>query len=73
MTHCYNKKDGYGESIQKGLGRVRSFGTTMSTVKGTKESQIQPLKKEIQNTDAIVIGAGAGLTYNGTRFEKLFL
>ena len=40
--------------------------------------QIAKLKEEIQNADAIVIGAGAGLstsaglTYSGERFEKYF-
>lgn len=40
--------------------------------------QINRLKNEIKNTDAIVIGAGAGmstsagLTYDGERFEKYF-
>ena len=40
--------------------------------------QINRLKNEIKNVDAIVIGAGAGmytsagLTYDGERFEKYF-
>ena len=40
--------------------------------------QINRLKNEIKNADAIVIGAGAGmstsagLTYDGERFEKYF-
>ncbi len=40
--------------------------------------QIDKLKKEIENADAVVIGAGAGLsasagfTYSGERFEKHF-
>ena len=41
-------------------------------------AEIDRLKKEIQTADAIVIGAGAGLstaagfTYSGERFEKYF-
>ena len=41
-------------------------------------AEIERLKKEIDTADAIVIGAGAGLstaagyTYSGERFEKLF-
>ena len=41
-------------------------------------AEIDRLKKEIQTADAIVIGAGAGLstaagfTYSGERFEKFF-
>ena len=40
--------------------------------------QINRLKNEIENADAIVIGAGAGMsasagfTYDGERFEKHF-
>ena len=40
--------------------------------------QIDKLKKEIENADAIIIGAGAGMstsagfTYDGERFEKYF-
>lgn len=45
---------------------------------GTYSDNIIRLKKELQNADAIVIGAGAGmstsagLTYSGERFEKYF-
>ena len=41
-------------------------------------AQINRLKEEFQNADAIVIGAGAGLstaagfTYSGERFERYF-
>ena len=41
-------------------------------------AEIDRLKKEIQNADAIIIGAGAGLstaagfTYSGERFERFF-
>jgi NAD-dependent SIR2 family protein deacetylase len=45
---------------------------------GTYSDNIKRLKEEIQSADAIVIGAGAGLstaagfTYSGERFEKYF-
>ena len=48
----------------------------MSYGKGSKEEQINRLKKEISEVDAIVIGAGAGLstsaglTYSGELGEK---
>ena len=49
-----------------------SYGT------GTREERIARLKKEIETADAVVIGAGAGLstsagfTYSGERFQKYF-
>lgn len=45
---------------------------------GNYSAEIERLKKEIETADAIVIGAGAGLstaagfTYSGERFEKYF-
>lgn len=71
--------NGYQESIRKGLHAVKYLSRTFSAGKGTKEERIARLKNEIRNADAIVIGAGAGLstaaglTYSGPRFEKYFL
>ena len=70
--------NGYLESIQKGLSAVRYFSNRMSFGTGTKEDRITRMKKEIDIADAIVIGAGAGLstsaglTYSGGRFERYF-
>ncbi len=52
------------------------IGTTKST--GNFSDNIKRLSEELRSADAIVIGAGAGLsasagfTYNGERFEKYF-
>ena len=79
MKSYYDKKDGYRETIKEGLIGVSSFGRNMSKGKGKKEEQLSKLKNEIQSAEAIVIGAGAGLstsagfTYSGERFEKYFL
>ena len=76
MNSFYN--NGYQETIQKGLSAVRSFRSGISTGAGSRDEQIERLKKEIESADAIVIGAGAGLstaaglTYSGERFEKYF-
>ena len=50
----------------------------ISTFTGNYWEQTEKLKQEIENADAIVIGAGAGLSasagmsYSGERFEKNF-
>ena len=70
--------NGYQETIEKGISAVRYFDRNMSFGKGTKEENIAKLKDEIDKADAIVIGAGAGLStsagfiYGGERFEKYF-
>ena len=70
--------NGYEESIRKGMSAVRYFSSKLSYGKGTREEQIARLKKEVETADAIVIGAGAGLstsaglTYSGERFDKYF-
>ena len=77
MKKSYNK-NGYIETIQKGLKALGMLGRNVSSGKGSREERIELLKNEIQKADAIVIGAGAGLstsagfTYSGERFEKYF-
>ncbi|MDO4269173.1 MAG: Sir2 silent information regulator family NAD-dependent deacetylase, partial [Eubacteriales bacterium] len=45
---------------------------------GSYQEQLAELKKELHQADAVLIGAGAGLstsagfTYSGERFERLF-
>ncbi len=69
------KSDGYRETIQRGM-RAMSYRIISET--GSREDNIKRLKKEIETADAIIIGAGAGLstsagfTYSGERFEKYF-
>ena len=70
--------NGYLETIQKGIAGVRRFSSGISRGTGTRRENLERLKKEIATADAIVIGAGAGLstaagfTYSGERFEKYF-
>ena len=70
--------NGYIETIEKGMSAVRYISRNMSYGKGSKAEQIERLRNEINSADAIVIGAGAGLStsagfvYNGERFEKYF-
>ena len=70
--------NGYLESINKGINAVRNFRGGMTEGNLSRDEAIARLKTEIETADAIVIGAGAGLstaagfTYSGERFEKYF-
>ncbi|MBQ6398731.1 MAG: hypothetical protein IJI21_01275 [Clostridia bacterium] len=79
MSRNYNEQpNGYLETIQKGLAGVRGFRDGLSRGIGTRAEQIERLKQELKTADAIVIGAGAGLStsagfiYNGDRFMRYF-
>ena len=72
-----SRPNGYLESIRKGTagaGRFRGiyYGS------GDRAADIARLREEIYTADAIVIGAGAGLstsagfTYSGERFDRYF-
>ena len=60
------------------MSAVRYFQGKISTKTGPYNEQIKRLKTELDTADAIVIGAGAGLstsagfTYSGERFETYF-
>lgn len=70
--------NGYQETIEKGIAAVRYLRGSMTYGQASGEERIERLKTEIKTADAIVIGAGAGLstsagfTYSGERFEKYF-
>ena len=55
-----------------------SYDLRISTGKGTREQQLERLKNVLRSCDAILVGAGAGLstsaglTYSGERFRKYF-
>ncbi len=79
MKHNYDElPNGYLETIRKGIYAVRRFrgGLTEGTL--PRDAAIAALKTAVETADAIVIGAGAGLstaagfTYSGERFEKYF-
>lgn len=70
--------NGYQETIRKGISAVQNFNSKISFGVDTRTDAISKLKLEFQTADAVVIGAGAGLstaagyTYSGKRFEKYF-
>lgn len=79
MKKNYEKKtDGYRDSIEKGLGAAKYFNGSISSDCYPKTASLKLLKKELEEADAVVIGAGAGLstsagfTYSGERFQRYF-
>ena len=62
MSIFSNKeKADYTRTLQKGISFVRSLRGGMTDDTGSREENIERLKNEMENADAIVIGAGAGL------------
>lgn len=79
MKDFFTKQEnGYVSTIQKGLSAVQTFRGGLSFGQGTPEENIESLREELERADAIVLGAGAGLstaaglTYSGERFERYF-
>ena len=79
MDKIFAKRpNGYQDSISKGIAAAHYFRGRALYGKGSRDNQIKRLKEEIENADAILIGAGAGLstsagfTYTGERFDKYF-
>ncbi len=79
MKHTYSEPpNGYLESIQKGMDSLKYFRGSMSAGNGGKAENIEKLREAIAEAEAIVIGAGAGLStsagfsYSGERFRRYF-
>ena len=72
------QKADYRKTLQKGISFVRGLQGGLTDETGSREENIRRLKDEIGTADAIVIGAGAGLstaaglTYSGERFDRYF-
>ncbi len=72
------QKADYTQILQKGISYVRGLGGGLTDETGSREENVRRLKDEIGTADAIVIGAGAGLstaaglTYSGERFDRYF-
>ena len=70
--------NGYLKSIDLGINVVRRFRGGLTQGSLSRGEAAARLKEEIETVDAVVIGAGAGLstaagfTYSGERFEKYF-
>ena len=79
MSIFSNKqKADYTQTLQKGISFVRGLRGGITDNTGSREENLQRLKNAIENAEAIVIGAGAGLstaagyTYSGERFDRWF-
>ena len=79
MSIFSNKqKADYTETLHKGISFVRNLRGGFTDDTGNRDENLQRLKNAIENADAIVIGAGAGLstaagyTYSGERFDRWF-
>ena len=76
--NCADRPDGYEETIRRGLEGARGFRGGLSAGAGTRAERVARLKEELETADAIVIGAGAGLStsagfvYGGERFLRWF-
>ena len=74
----FEQPNGYTETISRGMAGVRMLSREMTRGRGTRAERIARLKTALGEADAVVIGAGAGLstsaglTYYGERFEKYF-
>ncbi len=72
------KKPDYEQVLRKGIYFVRTLHGDFYGPAGSREDSIRRLKEEIETADAIVIGAGAGLStaagfiYSGKRFDQWF-
>ena len=70
--------NGYRDTIEKGLSAVKYFYQGTSRDFLSMDESVIKLKEAVAHAEAIVIGAGAGLstaaglTYSGERFEKYF-
>ncbi len=80
MSNAFNKdlNDGYRLTIAQGLNGMQSFQQGFSDGEVGELPLYTRLKQTIDEADAIVIGAGAGLStaaglsYSGERFERYF-
>jgi NAD-dependent SIR2 family protein deacetylase len=76
MNSNYNND--YSDSIRKGVRFVRSLRSGVSRGYGSREENIARLRRALDAADAVVVGAGAGLstaaglTYSGERFDRYF-
>ena len=73
-----SKQEDYTRTLQKGITYVRTLRGGLTENTGSREENLRRLKEALASADAVVIGAGAGLstaagfTYSGERFDRYF-
>ena len=78
MTNYYDEPNGYLESIRKGTAGLNKMRGGVYYGSGDRSKEIARLREALDTADAIVIGAGAGLStsagfiYTGERFRRWF-
>ena len=79
MNRFFNQHNAdYAAALQKGISFVRGLRGGLTDDTGSREDNLRRLRKELETADAVVIGAGAGLsasaglTYSGERFDRYF-
>lgn len=78
MNFSIKQPNGYTETIELGMRGVRGISRRMAFGSGMSEAGIARLKQAVAEADAVVIGAGAGMStaagfeYSGERFRKYF-
>ena len=72
------QKADFSQTLRKGISYVQSVRGGLTGSTGNREENMRRLKENLETADAIVIGAGAGLstaagfTYSGERFDHWF-
>lgn len=79
MNRFFNRREAdYTQTLQKGVAFVGGLRGGLTDDTGCREANLRRLKRELETADAVVIGAGAGLsasaglTYSGERFDRYF-
>ena len=78
MNDPARRANGYAETINKGIAAFHAFSDGFTDGILSRAESIETLKNALAGADAVIIGAGAGLstaaglTYSGRRFERYF-
>lgn len=78
MNFSFKQPNGYTETIELGMRGVQGISRQMAFGSSMSEAGVARLKQAIADADAVVIGAGAGVStaagfeYSGERFRKYF-